>query len=284
MKKVVVLSVLATMLLSACSWGGSQWSQQEVVQTNANYMVYTDQDFANVEDSKVLFFHAKWCPDCVEANKNIAEFQTTPNVKIYKVDFDNSTELRKKYEVTKQHTFVQIDNQGEMIKKWNGTNTVEEILAQLDVSQMQMIDDKPTMQDQETMWDTTEMKVEETMMDEMVEEKSQDMTAQVVSQEVIVGQYLTYDESIANNNQAKVLFFHANWCPSCKNADKNFQADVNNIWVDVVKVDYDTYADLKSQYGVTSQHTFVLVDESGTMVKRWYGSKDYTEILEELQS
>ena len=29
-------------------------------------------------------------------------------------------ELKKKYEVTYQHTFVQVDAQGNMIKKWSG--------------------------------------------------------------------------------------------------------------------------------------------------------------------
>jgi thioredoxin-related protein len=37
---------------------------------------------------------------------------------VYKVDFDNSTELRKKYGVTDKHTFVQVDKQGNKISMW----------------------------------------------------------------------------------------------------------------------------------------------------------------------
>jgi hypothetical protein len=37
-----------------------------------------------------------------------------------KTDYDSNNELKKKYGVTYQHTFVQIDSNGNMITKWNG--------------------------------------------------------------------------------------------------------------------------------------------------------------------
>jgi hypothetical protein len=43
------------------------------------------------------------------------------------VDFDNETDLRKKYGVTIQHTFVQIDKDGNSLAKWAGSTTAEEI-------------------------------------------------------------------------------------------------------------------------------------------------------------
>ena len=89
---------------------------------------------------------------------------------------------------------------------------------------------------------------------------------------------------MADTQNPKILFFHATWCPTCKAADSVFSGVENTIGLDIVKVDYDEYSDLKSQYGVVSQHTFVLVDGNGNMLKRWYGSKNYDEVLEELQS
>jgi thioredoxin 1 len=47
------------------------------------------------------------------------------------VDFDDSIELRKKYGVTVQHTFVQIDSSGGAIGKWSGSVTIAEVKSQL---------------------------------------------------------------------------------------------------------------------------------------------------------
>lgn len=75
----------------------------------------------------VLFFHAPWCPFCKAADKafkeNLNEIPT--GVTILKTDYDSNTELKKKYGVTYQHTFVQIDNQGNTVTKWNGGDIAE---------------------------------------------------------------------------------------------------------------------------------------------------------------
>ncbi|MBP6257096.1 thioredoxin family protein [Patescibacteria group bacterium] len=58
-----------------------------------------------------------------------------------------------------------------------------------------------------------------------------------------------------------VLFFHAGRCPSCVKVNKDLIASTlanNSV---IFKVDYDTMTDLKVQYGVTSQHTFVFLDK-----------------------
>lgn len=68
-----------------------------------------------------------------------------------------------------------------------------------------------------------------------------------------------------------VLFFHAAWCPYCRNADAAFRARTAELPKDValLKVDYDAAKDLKSKYGVTSQHTFVQIDADGNAVTKW---------------
>ncbi len=70
----------------------------------------------------VLFFHAAWCPTCKTANtaflNNID--QIPQGVSVIKTDYDNSSDLKKKYGITYQHTFVQIDSEGNMISKWSG--------------------------------------------------------------------------------------------------------------------------------------------------------------------
>lgn len=71
----------------------------------------------------------------------------------------------------------------------------------------------------------------------------------------------------------RVYFFHASWCPSCRNADRDIRKNLDLIpeGVVVFKTDYDDEKDLKTQYGITYQHTFVLVDADGNAIKKWSG-------------
>ncbi len=102
------------------------------------------------------------------------------------------------------------------------------------------------------------------------------------------GAYLEYDPSGTQLALAKtgkvVLFFHAAWCPSCKGADADITANLDAIPANVtlLKVDYDKYTDLKNKYGVTYQHTFVVVDENGTELNKWNGGATLADILAKL--
>jgi len=70
-------------------------------------------------ESTVLFFHASWCPSCRTAESNLLKDDfSSEDIAVLKVDYDSSIDLRKKYGVTSQHTFVQVDSDGELIKKW----------------------------------------------------------------------------------------------------------------------------------------------------------------------
>lgn len=91
--------------------------------------------------------------------------------------------------------------------------------------------------------------------------------------------YVTHDDWMmhkdAYKNTKQVLFFAASWCPDCKAIDKALMADASSIpdGVSVVKVDYDKATDLRKQYGVTMQHTFVQVDDMGKEVAQWSATK-----------
>ena len=75
-----------------------------------------------------------------------------------------------------------------------------------------------------------------------------------------------------------VLFFNASWCPTCQATVKNLDADGTPAGLTVVSVDFDNADDLRQQYGVTVQHTFVQVDESGTELAKFTGSASGEEI------
>ena len=91
-----------------------------------------------------------------------------------------------------------------------------------------------------------------------------------------------YPSILSNTTTARrVLFFYANWCPTCRPADANFRTNMELLPADVqvIRVNYnDTETDaeereLASQYSVTYQHTFVQIDTQGNVVTRWNGGQ-----------
>jgi thiol-disulfide isomerase/thioredoxin len=84
------------------------------------------------EGDVVLFFNASWCPTCKQARENLeADPAAIPaGLTIVTVDYDDSDELKQKYGVTVQHTFVQVDADGNELAKWNGSVTADEIAKQ----------------------------------------------------------------------------------------------------------------------------------------------------------
>jgi thiol-disulfide isomerase/thioredoxin len=87
----------------------------------------------------VLFFYADWCPTCRPVDKELKDNLTKipAGVEIYRINYNDQDtdneekELAKKHGITYQHTFVQVDKEGNEIKKWNGGG-LEKILAELE--------------------------------------------------------------------------------------------------------------------------------------------------------
>lgn len=104
--------------------------------TNGSYVSYDDytKNQATYKDYKVVLnFHAPWCPTCQALDKNInANLGTIPaKTVIVKTDYDSSNDLKKKYGVTYQHTMVQIDSNGNKIKKWSGSPELKDLLTEI---------------------------------------------------------------------------------------------------------------------------------------------------------
>ncbi len=110
--------------------------EAEAMKKGSGYITYAD--YTTKKDSYkdtrvVLYFHAPWCPTCQALDKNItANLTDLPaNTVIVKTDYDSSTELKKKYGVTYQHTLVQVDASGNKIKKWSGSPELKDLVAQI---------------------------------------------------------------------------------------------------------------------------------------------------------
>jgi len=96
-------------------------------------------DFIDMDDAKnlallgptVLFFAADWCPSCQSAKADFeANVMELEDVALLVVNYDDSQALQQRFGVTYQHTFVQINAQGEALHKWNGGGT-KKLLAEL---------------------------------------------------------------------------------------------------------------------------------------------------------
>jgi len=99
--------------------------------------------------------------------------------------------------------------------------------------------------------------------------QSEPETLEPTSTPVQPGAYLPYDqEAVSKAIGTKILFFHAPWCPQCRDLDKDITAKGVPDGVLIFKVDYDTNQTLRKKYGVTLQTTFVLIDDEGKLVKK----------------
>lgn len=109
----------------------------------------------------------------------------------------------------------------------------------------------------------------------------------MVGTQVGVGSYQPYDQAklMTAKTGKVVLFFAADWCPTCQAADANFTSMKNKIPANlaILKVNYDTSAELKKKYGVTYQHTFVQVDANGNLITKWSNSRTVDEVVAKLK-
>lgn len=95
--------------------------------------------------------------------------------------------------------------------------------------------------------------------------------------QVAPGAYKDYDaEVVASTSGTKVLFFHAPWCPQCRQLDSEIRKGTLPDNTTIFKVDYDTNQSLRQKYGVTLQTTLVKVDDQGNLVAKYVAYEDPT--------
>lgn len=82
------------------------------------YVDYSSSIITSTAGTKILFFHAPWCPQCRALETSIKSSQIPEGVTIIKVDYDTNQPLRKKYGVTIQTTLVRVDESGNLVKKY----------------------------------------------------------------------------------------------------------------------------------------------------------------------
>ncbi|MFT7645030.1 MAG: thioredoxin 1 [Candidatus Paceibacteria bacterium] len=157
------------------------------------------------------------------------------------------------------------------------------------VKTAELADEETELANEEVVGDT-KIEDEKVMTDSEVMNGNETVSADTLSAApaapLAAGIYTTYTPAAITNSVGEfiVLNFSATWCPSCRTVDKNINADLSSIpaGVEIYKVDYDTNVALRKQYGVTTQHTFVLVSSDGAMVKKWVGGSTLKDVLAKL--
>lgn len=112
MTRTIVLVLAAIIIAMSASARGK--TEQGVMARNGGAMM-------SAQGPTLLFFAADWCPTCRVALKDIdANGARLNGITVVVVDYDNAADLKRRYGVTTQHTFVQIDARGNRIAIWNG--------------------------------------------------------------------------------------------------------------------------------------------------------------------
>jgi len=104
-------------------------------------------------------------------------------------------------------------------------------------------------------------------------------------QEVVtVFWYKNYsEENLKNATQENIiLFFHADWCPTCKSFEEKVLTETIPEDILILKVNYDTENELRKKYNIVTQTSFALVDNKWNLKKRFIWARDISDIIEKV--
>ena len=100
-----------------------QPSDTPITSSSGSYVDYAPGIIAATRGTKVLFFHASWCPQCRKLEQSIREGTIPAGVVIIKVDYDSNQALRRQYGVTIQTTLVRVDDAGNLQQRYVAYDT-----------------------------------------------------------------------------------------------------------------------------------------------------------------
>ena len=82
------------------------------------YVDYSPELVSSTPGTRLLFFHAPWCPQCNALESDIESSDLPDGVTIFKVDYDSNQDLRHQYGVTIQTTVVEVDRNGNKLDSY----------------------------------------------------------------------------------------------------------------------------------------------------------------------
>lgn len=152
------ITLIAFLLLSGCNLSNQNppessitpraeeneaMMENEIMMEKATYQSGAIQDFNQaayekaLADGKTVFldFHADWCPVCVENKPKIkAAFEKADqNTVGFIVNYDTEKELRKKYNVTTQSTYILV--KGDETERIIGAQTEDQFMRFISIEE-----------------------------------------------------------------------------------------------------------------------------------------------------
>ena len=95
---------------------------------------YTAEQVSNAQtDDVVLAFLADWCSSCQALKRDIQNNSSDipADLTILEVDYDEEVALKQEHGITYQHTLVQVDKDGNQLKKWSGGFSLDDVVAEV---------------------------------------------------------------------------------------------------------------------------------------------------------
>ena len=137
---IVVGAVIAVLVIGGFIIAGNSAKQQSSFgatqagttidnRFSARFLSYSEDNLKKATQNggrAVIFFHAKWCFLCPQAEEDLkSNFDKVPeNITILKTDYDTSEQLKAKYGIVSPDTWVQVDSNGKELMKWNSGGEV----------------------------------------------------------------------------------------------------------------------------------------------------------------
>lgn len=111
-------------------------NNNQIKDINNKKLWYTDYSEEKVKNATqkniILFFHADWCSSCKAFEAKVLSENIPEDILILKVDFDKNNELRQKYNILTQTSFVLIDKNWKLIKRWIWSRDISDIIEKID--------------------------------------------------------------------------------------------------------------------------------------------------------
>lgn len=80
------------------------------------YIAYSDESLKEAKWIKVIFFYTSTNEKSESFKSNIEKSGVHTGLTIFEADFTKADELKKKYNITEEHSFVLVGNEGELKK------------------------------------------------------------------------------------------------------------------------------------------------------------------------
>jgi thiol-disulfide isomerase/thioredoxin len=91
------------------------------------------------------------------------------------------------------------------------------------------------------------------------------------------GAYVDYSPAaFSQASGRKVLFFHASWCPQCRQLEASIKEKGVPADMTIFKVNYDSATELRQRYAVNLQTTIVEINDQGKEITKFVAYDDPT--------